>query len=434
METPDQLEAGQDLRTPCRVGTKFNLADGGIDAEAAYTQDVRAGDLTLSDDATNQRQRQREQGENQRQTPALLKTPELHLLRQLTSTLQLTNDRSWCFANVTVHSLLWGLLSLNVPDLTAWGKHFDLLIQTIFNSRNAPVHLASINWFKEVLDKWGRPQAQEDCGEFIHIMLQWLDSPVIDMHWERRVDQNAAVSCHDHGDKHMPLFVQFTSEIAQFSTCKLEQLVMTWHQAYGMKTALTRAAPLLCLHIDRLYEVAPGQIEKSSCAIEMESEVTLPIFCADDLQCDNVSYVLLAAASHLGQDAAGHYQAILKIQPMVSSSDRPIKWLLTQDNQRPCPLWHVPDAFAQNMTIAWLIRSDCFQLPQFLPAPEPNMADTTQVLLNLLSSDATDSIQAPPNAETWQVLRLLFLRRFFPWMWCHWLAQIEKWNMDTWEA
>ena len=196
----------------------------------------------------------------------------------------------------------------------------------------------------------------------------------------------------------MPLFLQFSIQDARATHCKLDQLVSTWHQEHGMPAALTTAAPLLCLHIDRLFEDSSGQIEKSSCAIDIESGVTLPFFHDDALNCTNISYVLIAAAAHLGRDEEGHYQAILKIQPMVTENSCPAKWLLTQDNLRPRPIWRVPEAIMQNMNIAWLVRSDCMQLLQYYshhaadPAP-----DTTQQLLSLLSS-ATMKPMAPSDA------------------------------------
>ena len=173
---------------------------------------------------------------------------------------------------------------------------------------------------------------------------------------------------------------------AQTLRCTLDQLLRTWHQEHGMPAALTKAAPMICLHVDRLFEGPSGQIEKSSCAIDIESEVTIPVFCNATLACSNVGYVLIAAASHLGIDAGGHYQAILKIQPMVTQDSRPAKWLLTQDNMRPCPTWRIPEVIMQNLNIAWLVRSDCIQLPQYQPDLEhtdPAM-DTTQQLLGIV--------------------------------------------------
>ncbi|CAL1165275.1 unnamed protein product [Cladocopium goreaui] len=360
------------------------------DAEATRSQTELLGKHTPADDADCTGQGPW-QGQIQDQVNRHMTSEEIHRLRSLTAVMQLANDSTWCFANVTVHCLFWALLCQPVADTESWGKHFEPLIQTILDSWNSPVVLAVLPWFKQVLDNWGRPQAQQDCGEFVHIILRWMTSPVIDMHWERRCEQKGRVQCMDQGDQYMPLFLQFPPAVAQSSSCKFDQLILHWCQAYGMQTALTRAAPLLCLHVDRLHEGLNGQIEKSSCAIDIESELTIPVFCNATLEQEHVSYVLIAAASHLGQDAAGHYQAILKIQPVVTQESKPAKWLLTQDNQRPSPIWRAPDLFMQNMTIAWLVRSDCIQIPQYFPdfAKVEEAVDPTQQILALLRPDST---------------------------------------------
>lgn len=171
------------------------------------------------------------------------------------------------------------------------------------------------------------------------------------------------VQCHDHSHGYMPLLLQFTPDLLMQDTCTFAQLVQTWHQANGMKAALMRAAPVICVQIDRLCTNQTGQIEKCSCAINLDSKMSLPVFCDDSLQCAMISYTLVSAASHFGIDAAGHYQAILKMQPTVAGNARPVQWLATHDNAQPVATWRLSPTLCQNITVAWFVRSDCLCLP-----------------------------------------------------------------------
>ena len=138
-------------------------------------------------------------------------------------------------------------------------------------------------------------------------------------------------------------------------------------------------------HIDRMIESAPGQIEKCSCAVDLDTEAMIPFFLARDTKCETVKYIPVAAASHQGADQAGHYQALLKIQPTVLSA-HPVKWLLTQDNMPPLACWDIPPGFRENLTVIWLIRADCIQIPFYVPRANQNSppADLATQILTLL--------------------------------------------------
>lgn len=163
-------------------------------------------------------------------------------------------------------------------------------------------------------------------------------------------------------------------------------------EAYSMKAALIQAPPLLCVQIDRLHATANGTVTKSSCEVSMEHEVCFPVFLSDqNLQCEMINYVPVAASAHLGTDQQGHYQAILKICPTVDAERRPITWLVTQDNIQAQGTWQVPTSLAQNITTMWLVRTDSLQLPVYLPHvmmnPSENLDppdDTAAKILALL--------------------------------------------------
>ena len=85
--------------------------------------------------------------------------------------------------------------------------------------------------------------------------------------------------------------------------------------------------------------------------IDLESDIHLPVFEDAGMKHERVTYVLIAATAHLGLDGSGHYQTLLKVQP-VDLEGHSVRWLLTQDGQRPQPIWTPPKPFLQNLTIA----------------------------------------------------------------------------------
>lgn len=139
-------------------------------------------------------------------------------------------------------------------------------------------------------------------------------------------------------------------------------------EAYSMKAALLSAPPLICVQVDRLYVNADNQVTKSSCEVSLDMEVSLPVFLSSqNLSCEMINYVPVAASAHLGHDQQGHYQAILKVSPTLVAEHQPIQWLVTQDNELAQGHWTVPTPLAQNITTLWMVQTDSLQIPAYLP-------------------------------------------------------------------
>lgn len=201
------------------------------------------------------------------------------------------------------------------------------------------------------------------------------------------------VCCHDCSTADVPLILQFPADHVDSISCNLDHLVGPWHQAHGMKAGLLRAEPIICVQIERMIERQPDQIEKCSCAIDLEHETMLPVFLDAGTQCELLSYIPVAAAIHHGLDGAGHYQALLKIQPIVVAETKAAQWLVTQDNERPQPCWTIPQTLSQNTTLIWLVRTDCLQLPPFTNLPTTSFqADSHDVTAILALLHRTEDI------------------------------------------
>lgn len=397
LEAANEHAVRQALRTDAGTDPLLGVASSGGIIETPFRPAQQFGQDSAKSPAegTGERKGHREI-QRQEQGPRCL-TPEdqQKLFRQL-ALLVLGNDSNWCFANSMTYGLLWTFLCQQCLGPAQWGPHFETLHSFIMEFSGQTQMLTETSWFAQLLECWGRPQAQQDCGEFVHATLAWLASPAVNMAWERRCETNECVRCFDCGHADMPLTLQFTPELALHETCSFQQLIDVWHQVDGMRAGLLQAAPILCIHVDRLFKTKDDRIEKSSCAFTLDSDTRFPIYSNDKMMSTKIQYTIVAAAAHLGADAAGHYQALLRLKPAVVGQAMPVKWMITQDNIPSSCSWEIPAHLGQNITVAWFVRTDCLMLPDplqiLMPAEADEMTptDMTQLLQMLNERKATD--------------------------------------------
>ena len=132
-----------------------------------------------------------------------------------------------------------------------------------------------------------------------------------------------------------------------------------------MTTALMTSPPCLIVHVDRYLQLESGTIIRCTSHVDLETEVAMPAFSRSDTRTALTGYIPVAAAAHMGQDKAGHWQAILKGQPMVTMRGKPAAWLMTNDEISPEPIWQIPSWLASSLTEIWMIRTDCLMLQRF---------------------------------------------------------------------
>ncbi|CAL1151582.1 unnamed protein product [Cladocopium goreaui] len=403
LQTSQAQTERQTLRAAVGTLPLLHLAADGSNTATSLTQTEQPGHPGKEHDAQDKGPWERQ--EPQQDPGHRLTESEICSLCNLAVALTFANDSNWCFANVTLYCLLWALLSLKPADASSWGPRFEHLMQLLQNSLNHEVQLIDLPWFAHLLKDLGRTPAQQDCSEFVHILLQWVSSPAIDMSWHRRCETDAGTIVSDQSQACMPLFLQIPANLAFQTNCTLEDLLQHWCQVDGMRAAMLQAAKIICIHVDRLVSTS-GQIEKSSCAIDVDTGIAIPHFVEDTLHQATAEYVLIAAAAHLGIDAAGHYQAILKVQPAVISSSCAVQWLITQDHCKPKPVWEVPNTLKQNLNVLWLMRADSLRLPGYhcdtettVIEPEAEEALEENLLMLLRTSTAETSI-APSSTTT----------------------------------
>ena len=301
--------------------------------------------------------------------------------------MQLRNERNWCYANSTILGLFWTLLCLLPVQLAHWGTRSLALLDFLSRAASRTVALTDESWFQEILRSWGQPLGQNDGAEFSHAVLAWLDSPAIDMRWERRCEIGDAVQTLDQGHQHMPIKLEISLSMDSCGTCTLLSLVRTWCQVDAMQAALCSASLCMCLQIDRYVQDETGQIWRTGCQVEFDAAVRFPLFHTSGLQTELVEYVVVAGACHVGEDLAGHCRAFLRLQPGVDACNQPYQWLITDDDRPSEKVWHLPPWMSRNLTVLWLLRADCLNLCSFLgSADDLCVADPQEALLTLLNS------------------------------------------------
>ena len=360
VEAPAQFEERQTIRIDVPFGTQLSVDGGRSLNEAALAIPDTTGE---HDPATGGQTQGPRQGQDHSQLHADLTEAFLLQLTQAVSDMVLLNPDCWCYANSSVYCLLWTLLSHQCTSADNGGAQFDALVHFVQQATHKPVALIEMPWFQRIMQQWGVNQGQQDCAECTFHLLTWLQSDVFAMRWERRLATELGVQVMDHGTHFKPIGLVITHEMHNRGQGSLRLMVSDWHQELSMCQALLDAPIGLCLHVDRFHQNDLGTICKSQCSIDLECEVSMPIFTKTTLACEWINYVPVAGIAHLGEDGTGHYRAILKIQPTVDATGTPAAWLLTEDGQKPQPAWKPPSWFSENLMMVWLIRTDCMHLP-----------------------------------------------------------------------
>ena len=277
--------------------------------------------------------------------------------------LRLQNPSNWCWANSTFFGVTWALGCLDAFDPSTWGFQSAQLKNFLRQCTGTVAALIDESWFQQLLQSWDEPDRQHDCSEFVSAFLTWLNVPAFNMSWQRRMENRDVVQTLDESNHFQPVILQLIHPTAVDDTCAISDLFRAWHQVHGMKTALLEAAPLLCVHLDRMYQQDDGSLAKSLQKVDFLSPVHVPCFEGLDLRTSDVEYMIVSVACHYGHDGAGQYQAAMKLRPSVTGDTRPFQWMISQDDESDMLTWHVPERMVRNSTTFWMVRLDCLDLP-----------------------------------------------------------------------
>ena len=396
----DSLAARSGLRSPSLSDIQCHLDGGGSNDEAAQLGAIPSGLHSPGHggpdhfQGTGQGQGEEQATQEVRREVRVLSQVMIETLTQIACRLRLHNDRNWCYGNASMHSLIWCLLCLQFPMTDLWGPHFGELILFMRQHANKPAQLCDVEWFQDIVRGWGASQDQKDSAEFVQRALSWLRAAAFDLRWERRIETADRIHVHDSSSHYTPITLTIPEQMHATGHCTLSDLVTAWAQEHSMRAALLDASSCLCIHIDRFFRTEQGEVQKSLCRIDIDMEVTLPVFRDHALCCANAGYIPVAGVAHFGSDMAGHCKALLKMQPTVTASGQPATWLVTEDGQCPVPIWQYPQWFASNLVVIWMLRTDCLRLPAF-----PSFDATHDV------APVATLTTEPPASELLQLLR-----------------------------
>ena len=320
--------------------------------------------------------------------------PDRLTLLTILTRAQLANPNNWCFCNSTVLAFLWVTLTLGNFHGVFWGKQCNALYDFVLRLSHATGNLSTETWFHSALQRWGRSElnqhlgsiSQHDAAEFIGSWIHQLNTTAFKMRWERRVEENGQICLVDSSADHLPLFFQFFTQLqTRISTTDVSALASTWRQVDGMVAALTQPTLCVCIHIDRcIQQTAQSEVTKCATAITTDEECLLPVFTSPGLTVEFLEYSPIALQAHVGGDGAGHYRTAIKVQQTVIQEIHPANWLLCDDGTAPQPVWELPDWFRSNITLMWLVRTDCAHPYSFQDREIQSSSPSVTVILDLL--------------------------------------------------
>ena len=247
-------------------------------------------------------------------------------------------------------------------------------------------------WFREALRCWGRSEvglpggviSQHDVAEFLSSWLDTICCPVVNMQWERRMQENETTHTVDRSSSTLPITLQFDSITVELPQYSFSALLRSWNQVDGMVAGITQAAPCLCLHIDRYYHMqSTNRVLKSMAAFDPEDPCLVPYLVDDSIACEFLEYTPVALQAHLGVDQAGHFRTALRALD-VEAAEQKTRWLLCDDWSRPVTHSDLPGWFLRGINMVWVARTDLITLYQIASS-----ADMSNQLLELLQGAQT---------------------------------------------
>ena len=409
---PAVVHAGRQTMVPDAIVESVQCVDtDGYELETTQQVPIAHGSSTGTSPGDEAGQRPTEgQGKGQESPEGQTSCPDTEdgvmltrdQMRQILAAAVLSNPGNWCFANAAFCSLVWCMLSYHLFEVSMWGEQCNEIVRFVQHLASAPGDIRTASFFRDLLQCWGQSElnqslgsiSQQDAAEFVQLWLSKMQPSVFDMRWEKRVTVAEAVQIQDSSHAFSPLGFKFDDFLMQLSQCSLTTLGTTWHQVDGMRTCLLTAAPCVCIHLDRCVEGATC-ILKSTCFLETEEDVYLPVFLNGSTDFDHAAYTIIAMMCHLGDDRAGHYRTALRVSPVVLNRTQPVSWLLLDDWRAPEALWSLPDWFARNVTVIWLVRSDAVHLHTHTMKPPASLDN----LWRLLELPETPAAERPTETE-----------------------------------
>ena len=212
---------------------------------------------------------------------------------------KLINQQNACWLNATMVSFLWAQLQcrdLHWQDLGVGTALFQSLCSRASNSLDLLRDQAT----QALLHGW-QCEGQQELLSFTSHFLGWCQPRLVDNTWERKLDEEAQIKCHDQGGKLGPIIL--TPAAQDKKILPLQDCVDEWHTQYGMVTALHHVQTCVVLYIEKSQFSPLGVAAKAEWRLQLPPNgvIWLPRFReAGDLAIDHVACQVSSMIVHSG--------------------------------------------------------------------------------------------------------------------------------------
>ena len=256
---------------------------------------------------------------------------------------------SMCYAISFLQGLFWLALCCQAADPSHWLCGYDLLdFMTILSPH--PLDLCASGLLENLLSGEWTMQAlnrQHDLLEFAEFMLKTMQPAFVSGAWAplpmMTGDQMQDTHLQEEkGLEHTALRLSLTPDLSL--VLHLQTLLDIWHDHLGLCRLLHKAAPGLCLAIDR----SQAGNRKLTHSVMIPEVLEVPCFDPIKKGILKVTYRVVGLAIHLGDNpCAGHYRSALKATN---------GWFLYDDGQLPEKHDTLPKWTHSLVVFVWLQR------------------------------------------------------------------------------
>ena len=225
--------------------------------------------------------------------------------------LSFSNPDNRCYANATVHSLLWVAANVQTGLLVS---NLQMLRTLSWMCRKPQqVNLWQLRSWCALTCHWANPTRQHDAGEFLQFLGGVIASGGSTDAWQTRLmcSTSAVAQVTDHGQM-FPLTLPQDSQsmrhpslAASHMPSSLQQLIVAWRNQASRHAAVTLPT-LLPVQVGRFDDAGT----KVHFALQLSPADYIPYFVDATTKTSSHRYCLIAAVYHLGHHKShGHYRA-----------------------------------------------------------------------------------------------------------------------------
>ena len=297
----------------------------------------------------------------------------------------LVNDDVQCYVNATFLTIMWTHLMCGDFKMGSWGDATAIFLAVLKDGETQPLCLRSHSMLQSGFGQWQqlrgeRSTTQQDYGEFLHYLLEWIHSRHVVLTTSRRFLRASEVVTAEKSDAASPILLHSDLWEQMAKPVQFQHVLDQWHLSNGMLQAVEQASHILCCQICRFHDV--NTIDRT--VIEFGNlRVFIPCFTDARLSIARIPYQVTALVHYTGNARGGHYNCVVAFLDRYGD----LKWLFHDDNCKPVVWNMLPEWFLYDVTHVWMVRCDKFhQWKQQMPDTSSQEAALANVLAQFRAS------------------------------------------------